>query len=209
MAAGNHINSFKFAQGNVYYSTTAPTFVESTAISANAVITTSNQVIGMKNITITPPKGEVEVINLLGEEAVSTVGSGVPVSGSFQNQVHDEKAWTDATITGTIIWTAHNDGSNAALIPDFLNLATGVASAVGTTYHRHAFGDSTSGQTRNTAGCVFIIMNNGVEECTIAANAPYVNFGEIKPTGDDGYYEADVEIKALAKNFVIEVKDFD
>lgn len=205
---GQVIPSFKFAQGNVYYSSSAVTY-SAAAISANEVITTANQVIMMKNLTFTPPKGEVEVVNLLGVEA-TTIGAGVPSTGSFQNQIYDEKSWTDATLTGTLIFTAHNAGTSATtLLPDFINLATGAGMAISTTYHRHTFGDDTSGQVRNIAGAVAVVMKNGSEEATLLLNAPYVNVGDIKPTGDEGYYEMDVEIKCLAKNAALEFKDFD
>ena len=207
-AAGQVIPSFKFAQGNVYYSQSQVTFAAA-AISANAVITTANQVIMMKNLTFTPPKGEVEVVNLLGVEATTT-GAGIPATGSYQNQIYDEKSWTDATLTGTLIFTGHNDGSNAAtLLPDFIIAVTGAGQAISTTYHRHTFGDDTSGQVRVTAGAVFVVMKNGSEEATLCINQPYVNLGDIKPTGDEGHYECDVEIKGLCKNTVLEFKDFD
>jgi len=207
-ATGNFIPNFHFAQGNLYYSTSAVTYAAA-AISANAVITTANQVIQAKNLTFTPPKGEVEVVNLLGAET-TTMGAGIPSTGSFQNQIFDEKSWTEGILTGTLILTGHGDGASATVnLPDFINLATGTVQAISTTYHRHTFGDNTASQVRVTAGAVILIMKNAVEEVTLCLNTPYVNLGDIKPTGDDGYYEVDVEIKALAKNVVIEIKDFD
>ena len=206
---GNFIPSFQFGQGNVYYSHSAVTFAAAAALSANAVISTTTQVIQIKNLTFTPPKGEVEVVNLLGVEATTT-GSGVPSTGSFQNAMFDEKSWTEGTLTGTLIFTAHNDGASAtALMPDFINAVTGDGTAVSTTHHRHTFGDATSGQVRVTAGAVFIVCKNGTEEATMVLNNPYVNLGDIKPTGDDGHYECDVEMKALCKNVALEIKDFD
>ena len=208
MAAGNFIPNFHFGQGNVYYSNSEVTFSGSAAISANAVITTSNQVIQMKNLTFTPPKGEVEVVNLMGVESTTT-GAGVPSTGSFQNQIFDEKAWTEAILTGTLVFTAHNDGGNSAVMPDFIVAVTGVGQAISTTFHRHTFGDDTAGQVRVTVGAVFVVMKNGVEEATLCMNKPFVSLGEIKPTGEEGHYEADVEIKCLSKNAVLEMKDFD
>lgn len=208
MATGNFIPSFNYGQGNLYYSTSAVTFSGSAAISANAIITNANQVIQMKNLTFTPPKGEVEVINLLGVES-TTVGASVPSTGTFQNQVYDEKAWTDATLTGTLVFTAHNDGGNASKLPDFIDLVTGAGQAIGTTYHRHTFGDETTGQVRVSAGAVVIILSNGTEEAVLVMNTPFVNLVDIKPTSDDGHYEYEVEIKALCKNTVLEIKDFD
>ncbi len=207
--AGNFIPSFHFGQGNVYYSQSQVTFSGSAAISANAVITTETQLIQMKNLVFTPPKGEVEVVNLMGEESTTT-GAGVISTGAFQNQIFDEKSWSEATLTGTMIFTAHSDGAVATfIIPDLIEAVTGLGQTISTTYHRHTFGDSTSGQTRVTAGCIFIVMKNGVEEATLAMNKPFISLGEIKPTGEEGHYEVDVEIKALCKNAVLELKDFD
>ena len=208
MAAGNFIRPFHFAQGNVYYSASQVTYSGSAALSANAVITTSNQVIQMRNLTFTPPKGEAEVINLLGVETTTT-GAGVPSTGTFQNQVFDEKSYSEGTLTGTLIFTGHNDGGSSSKMPDLIDLATGAGQAVSTTYHRHTFGDETSGQARVLTGAVFVVMKNGVEEVTLLLNNPVVNLGEIKPTGDDGYYECDVEIKSLTKDAVLEILDFD
>lgn len=206
---GQNIPSFKFAQGNLYYTSSAVTFSASAAISANALVTTQEQVIQAKNLAFTPPKGEVEVVNLLGVESTTT-GAGVPATGTFQNQIYDEKSWTDATLTCTLILTAHNDGgSTTVLLPDFISAVTGTGQAIGTTYHRHTFGDETSSQVRVITGAVIVVMKNGSEELTVAMANPYVNLGDIKPTGDEGYYECDVEIKALCKNTVLEIKDFD
>lgn len=207
--AGNFIPSFHFAQGNVYYSHSQVTFSGSVAISANAVINTANQVVQIKNITFTPPKGEVEVVNLMGVEATA-VGAGIPSTGSFQNQMFDEKSWTAATVTGTLVFTAHNDGGSAtALMPDLINAVTGAGIAISTTHHRHTFGDDTAGQVRVTDGCIFLVLKNGSEEGVLALNEPYVSLGDIKPSGDEGHYECDIEIKTLTKNAVLEIKDFD
>lgn len=213
---GHFIPNFHFAQGNVYYSHTAVTFVGDAAISAATTLSGGvqfalgeRQLIQMKNLTFTPPKSELEVINLMGVESTS-VGAGVPVTGSFQNQVFDEKSWTEAILTGTLVFTAHNDGSSAtALMPDLINAVTGTGQAISTTYHRHSFGDDTASQVRVTAGAIIIVMKNGMEEATLCMNHPYVNLGEIKPTGEEGHYEAEVEIKSLCKDTVLEIKDFD
>lgn len=207
MAVGNFIPSFQYGQGNLYYSASQVTFSGSAAISANAVITTSNQVIQMKNLTITSPKSESEIVPLLGVEG-TTVGAGVPATGSFQNAIVDEKAWSMGSITGTLILTGHNDGT-AATLPDFINIITGTGQAISTTYHRHTFGDETASQLRVTAGAVILVMKDGTREVTVCMNEPYANLGDMKPTGDDGYYEVDIEIKCLPKNFVIDIKDQD
>lgn len=206
VATGNYIPAFTAAQGNLAYVSSAPTFAAATAISAIANIL-DLQVIQCKNLTITPPKGETEKVDLLGTESTTT-GAGVPSTGVFQNAMFDEKPWSEGTLSGTMILTAHNDGT-AAKLPDFLNLATGTGQAVSTTYHRHTFGDSTASQVRVLVGCILLNLDNNVEQVTVVVNAPHVNLGDIKPTGAGGHYELDFEAKCLPKDFIIEIKDQD
>lgn len=206
VSTGNFVPSFTAAQGNIAYSTSAPTFSGSSAISAIANIL-DLQVIQCKDISVSPPKGEVEKVDLLGVESTTT-GAGVMSTGVFQNAMMDEKSWTNGTVSGTMILTAHNDGGSA-LLPDFLDLATGAGQAISTTYHRHTFGDSTSGQARVLTGCFLLNLDNGVEHLTVALNAPFVNWGDIKPTGADGHWEVEFELTSLPKDFVIEVEDKD
>jgi len=206
VSTGNFIPSFTGAQGNLAYVTSAPTYVAAGAIAAIANIM-DLQVIQCKNMTITYPKGEVEKIDLLGTESTTT-GAGVPSTGVFQNACMDEKPYTNGKISGTLIFTVHNDGA-AAKLPDFIDLATGAGQAVSTTFHRHTFGDSTAGQTRVLVGAILLNLDNGTNNATAVLNAPYVMLGELKPSGADGHYEMDFEAECLPKNFALEVKDQD
>lgn len=206
VATGNFIPFFTAAQGNMAYVTSAPTYSDASAIAAIANIL-DLQVIQVKDITVAVPKGEVEKIDMLGTESTTT-GAGVPATGVFQNACFDEKPWSEAVISGTMILTGHNDGT-AAKLPDFLNLATGTGQAISTTYHRHTFGDSTASQVRVLTGAIVINLDNNVQQVTLCMNAPYANWGDVKPTGMDGHWEVDFELTCLPKNFVIEVKDQD
>lgn len=206
VATGNFVPAFTAAQGNLAYVTSAPTYTTAGAIAAIANIMDA-QVIQCKNLTVTPPKGEVEKVDLLGTESTTT-GAGVISTGVFQNAIMDEKPWSNGKISGTLILTAHNDGG-AAKLPDFINLATGTGQAISTTYHRHTFGDSTASQARVLTGAILLNMDNNVEQATAVLNAPYVNLGELKPTGADGHYEIDFEAECLPKDFVLEIKDKD
>jgi hypothetical protein len=206
VATGNHIPAFLASQGNLAYTASQVTYSGSTALSAISNIL-DLQVIQCKNLTVTMPKGEVEKQDLLGVES-TTVGAGVPITGVFQNAIMDEKPWTNATITGTLIFTAHNDG-DAAKLPDFVALATGVGDTISTTYHRHSFGDTTATQVRVTAGAIILNLDNGVQEASAMMNEPFVNLGEMKLTGSDGHWELDFEATCLPKNFVLEIKDQD
>jgi len=206
VSTGNHIPAFIAAQGNLAYTASQVTYSGSTALSAISNIL-DLQVIQCKSLTVTHPTGAVEKVDLLGTETTS-VGAGIPIAGVFQNAIMEEKPWTNATITGTLIFTAHFDGS-APLLPDFVALATGVGDAISTTYHRHSFGDTTAAQTRVTAGAIILNLNNGVQEATAMMNEPFVNLGELKTTGADGHWEMDFEATCLPKDFVLEILDKD
>lgn len=206
VSTGNFISSFTAAQGNLTYVTSAPTYPSASAIAAISNIL-DNQVIQCKDLSVEAPKGEVEKVDLLGVESTTT-GVGVPSTGVFQNAIMDEKTWSNGKISGTLILTGHNDGASATL-PDFIDLATGAGQAVSTTYHRHTFGDTTASQVRVLTGAILLNLDNAVQQITVVLNAPFVNIGEVKPTGADGHWEADFEAECLPKEFVIEIKDKD
>jgi len=206
IGTGNFIPFFTAAQGNITYVTSTVTYTDAGAIAAIANIL-DGQMIQVKNITVSCPKGEVEKVDLHGVESTTT-GAGVPSTGSFQNAIMDEKPWTNGKVTGTMILTLHNDGA-ATKLPDLLELATGTGQAISTTYHRHTFGDSTSSQKRNISGAFLVQYDNAVEQGTVLLNNPYVHFGDMKPTGGDGHWEVDFELTSFPKDFVLEVKDQD
>lgn len=201
VATGNRIPQFSAAQGVLKFDTSAVTFDESSSVGSKyATTATVAAIIDCKDITVTPPKSEAEMVNLLGQESV-TVGAGIPVSGSFQNAIYDEKAWADASMTCTLVLTG-----NETYLPDFLKLATASGTDVGS-YKRHTFGNNVSAQARNNAGSVILILNNGLEEMNVLMNKPIFNMGDIKPTGMDGHFEVSYEAKCLPKNFVIDIKE--
>ncbi len=134
---------------------------------------------------------------MLGTETTAD-GAGVPITGTFQNAIFDEKSWSEATMTCTLIVTG-----NATDLPDFIQIACGVGLDIGD-FHRYSFGDSTVGQVRNTAGAVILALANGVETTSILFNKPYANVGDLKPTSMEGHFEIDFEVKCLVKNFIIE-----
>ena len=197
---GNYIPSFHAAQGILWMATAEITYDESTDLAAKIVAgaaATTGQIVACKDITLTPPKGETEQVNLLGVETTED-GAGVPITGSFQNTVVDEKSWGMGTMTCTLIVTG-----NAELLPDFLQMACGIGLDVGD-FMRYSFGDSTANQTRNAAGAIVLNLYNGVQEFNVLLNKPYVNVGAIKPTGMGGHFEIEFEAKCAAKNFLIE-----
>lgn len=206
MATGNHIPLFHASQGVLSYITD----VSSTDLSGSlaAVVTKTNeQVIQCKSLTITPPNTQSEQVPLLGTSS-TTVGNGVSSTGVFQNALQDFKSTTNAEISGTMAITMANDGTSAVM-PDFINLATGAGQAISTTHHRHTFGDSTSGQTQLLTGGIFLVFDNGKTAGVVLLVNPTVNLGDIKPTGADGHWEIDFTANCLPCNFVLEVEDLD
>ncbi len=201
IVTGNYIPSFHAAQGILKVSTASVTFDETTALDTEyATASTTVQVVACKNITITPPKGEVELVNLLGVES-TTVGAAVPMTGVFQNTIMDEKSWTEGSLTCTLILTG-----NSKDLPDLIQLACGGGHDIGT-HERYSFGSSSSGEVRNIAGSILLNCDNAAEEFNVVMNNPYVNVGDLKPTSMEGHFEIDFEAKCQPKNFVMEEKE--
>jgi len=198
VTTGNYIPSFHAAQGLLWMDTAQITYTESAALDTFFTATTCGQIIACKNITLTPPKGETEPVHLLGVEATAD-GAGVPITGSFQNAIVDEKSWGMGTLTCTLIVTGNHDD-----LPDFIQQACGTGLAISTTHRRYSFGDSTANQARTSAGAIILNLYNGVEEFNVLLNKPYVNVGDIKPTSIQGHFEIEFEAKCLAKDFIIE-----
>jgi len=194
---GNNVRPIRASQGTLKFSTSQVTYDGSNPVGSE---TYANTVIQCKNITVTPPKGETEIVHLIGQSA-TTVGAGVPATGSFQNNVFDEKSFGEASMTCTLVVS----GSEAHL-PDFIRLATGTGTDV-SSYKRHTFGDTTTNKTRNKDGAVILVLDNGYERMDILLNEPYFNVGDVKPTGMDGHFEIDFEAKCLPQDFVIDVKE--
>lgn len=203
---GNHIPLISGAQGAISYLEDASSTDLSGALNAITAVT-DNQVIMVKDMTITIPQEEAEKVDLLGVSS-TTAGTGVLNTGTFQNQIYDIKAVGDAQIEGTMALTFGNDGTNAKL-PDFLDISTGTGQAISTTHHRHTFGDSASGQAKQLTGLIFVVFDNGKTAGTVALLNPVVNWSEIGATGADGHFEVSFTARSLACDFAIEVEDLD
>ena len=203
---GNFIPVINAAQGAISYLENASSTDLSGSLAAITSVT-DNQVIMVKDMSITLPKEEADKVDLLGN-CSTTVGTGVISTGSFQNQFYDIKSVTDGEVSGTMILTLGNDGTNAKL-PDFLDIATGTGQAISTTHHRHTFGDNTASQIKQLTGMIMIVFDNSKTAGVIGMLNPIVNWDEITATGTDGHFEVSFTAKSLAKDFVIEVEDLD
>ena len=182
-------------QGTLKFATSAITFDTGTASNAETFGTT---VVSAKNLTLTKPKSEPKQIDLLGETAV-TIGSNVPRSGTFQNAVMDEGAYTGAMLKGTSVVKGDED---------FELLATGTGTAITGSYTRYSYGDSTATTgTRNIANAILIDLYNGSERFSAVMVKSRVNIGDMKPTGTDGHWEVDFELTCLPEDYADEFLD--
>ena len=90
----------------------------------------------VKNLVITPPTGEIDKIDLIGE----TTSTLQPLQ-TFQNYLLEEKSWSLAKVTGTILLKPNED--------PFDVMATGSGTAAVTaSYTRRQYGGSDSGKVR-------------------------------------------------------------
>src|SRR3990167_4559031 len=121
------------ARAIVYTKATAVTV--STSATLVSLFTASTDIYNLaKNITITPPSGEVEQVDMLGETA-STLGA----TQTFQNYILNEKPYTLAKISGTLLFQADEDDVDLA----FGGAGTATVTA---TYHLYYYGGSDSGK---------------------------------------------------------------
>lgn len=178
----------------IKFSTSAVVFDTSTALNAE---TYANTVASAKNITVTFPKSDLELVPLLGE-STNAIGSNVPVANTSQNAILDEKNWTLGMVSGTLVLRGDED-----LEP----LLFGSGQAITGGYTRYSIGDSASGKTRVTVGVLLIDLYNGSERATVVMAKALLNFGELKPTGTDGHFEIDFEGACLPENMALEYLD--
>jgi len=199
---GNFIPTFSAAQG-------ALTFIDdvsSTDLSAayNTLTTISdNQLIQVKDLTITIPKQEAGKEDLLGLNS-TTAGNGQPVTGSFQNQFHFLVSATEAEVSGTMILTLASQGSGG-LLGDLSGLVAGDGQTVGS-FTRLSFGNCATGVSKKLTGALMAIFNNGTSSGYFMMVDPIVNWEEINPTGTEGHWELSFTAKVLAENFAVDVE---
>ncbi len=195
-------------QAALWVSKAAVTYVAAESIDQ---IAAKGTVFKVKNLTITPPMSEVEKIDLWGSDSLDTIGAGVPVTGTFQHQALVEKAWTEAKVTGTAVFS-HDElgvttpGGNSFEVM-FSNSGLDIADTPAFT--RYTYGDVvTGGKKRIRVGNLIFIYNNGSGIVNVAmANVIVQKMGDIKLTGADGHWEFDFEAVCLAKDYAFEPED--
>ncbi len=179
----------------VYVKATAVTVAsDATVLSLFAASTIFN---GVKNLVITPPTGEIEKIDMIGETA-----SALEPNYTFQNYLLEEKSWTFAKISGTLIL----DGNCDEDVFDDMIGGTGVGEPSGS--KRIQYGASDSSRTR-VVGSLIVHFPIGTSTLrTILFNNLYLTkLGDIKSTGSDGHLERDFEGTCTPDNYIDEFKD--
>lgn len=178
----------------VYMKSTAVTVTDSATILS--LFSTSDIQAIVKNLTITPPSGAIDKVDLIGE----TASTYEPLS-TFQNYILDEKPFTLAKCAGTLLWNVSDENP--------LELAMcGAGTAEPTNFHRYQYGASDSGKKR-VVGSLAVHFPIGTTDLrTVLFNNAYVvSLGDIKATGADGHLERDFELICAPENYLDEVRD--
>jgi len=173
----------------IKFSTSAITFDTGTALNAETYATI---VVSAKNVTVTIPKSEVELVPLLGETAQS-IGANIPVATTAQNVILDEKNYSMGQISGTLVLRGDED---------FETLIFGAGTAITGGYTRYGMGDSVIGRVK--VGALLVDLYNGSERISVVMCNIYMNLGDLKPTGADGHFEVDFDGACLPENMALE-----
>ena len=178
----------------VYIKATAVTVTDSATILS--LYSASDIQAVVKNLIITPPIGAVDKIDMIGETT-----SALEPTLTFQNYLLEEKSWTLARVTGTMLWNVAEENQ--------LELAMGGAgTAEPTNFRRYQYGASDSGKTR-VVGSIAIHFPIGTTDLRtiLLNNALVLSLGDIKATGADGHLERDFELVCAPENYLDEVRD--
>ena len=157
-----------------------------------------------KNVTVTPPEGGVDKIDLLGVELDDTYEDTDPGKIGFQNALLDEKPYALATFTGTAVL------NRAGFFEDFID-ASSISLTSGTnTLDRFRFG-VVSTSTLGRPSIAVLVQNLYPYIGTATAkwnallnNAYITKLGDYRISGADGHWEVDVTGVCLPKDFYLE-----
>lgn len=137
----------------------------------------------IKDISVTVPEGDVDIVNYLGED-----------SNGFQNAELEESSFGLAEMTGTM-------SVNSAEVLETIAYGAGTA---GTSHTLYQAGDG----SRVKNGAFLINLDNGTDEVSVVLNNIRItSLGDISVTGADGHWEMEFTAKCLPKDFYIEYKD--
>jgi len=184
-------NVIRVARAIVYTKATAVT-VSTSATLVSLFSTVFNKA---KNIVITPPVGDVEQIPMIGETA-----SAVGATQTFQNYLMDEKSWTAAKITGTLLMDINEDHI-------LLMIAGAGTATVTASYHLYNYGGNDSAKKR-VNGAMLVVFKHGTGIREVLLNQLFITkLGDIKGTSADGHVEQDFEGICATEFFYDQFKD--
>lgn len=150
----------------------------------------------VKNLVITPPIGAIDKVDLLGETT-----SGLQPLQTFQNLLLEEKSWSLAKCTGTILLKPNEDPFDDMISGDGTQAVTGA-------YTRRQYGGSDSSKLRKVGALLVHIPISATDIRSILLNNAYiVSLGDIKATGADGHLERDFEITCTPDNYADDFLD--
>lgn len=199
------VTRFLARHGTFAYETSAQTWATATKLSA---VTFDANVASLKDVTVEIPKQGFEKIDCLGniQQTIGanarTVGTATGITpGYWQSQAIIAQSISEVKFSGTVVFTGDEQ------FAEILGLGTSQVVTGGNT--RYGIGTLTTGKalTQSLIGSLRLFLNNGAEEVTMLGSNINMTLGDVKPTGANGYYEADFEAIGLAHNFAIEFKD--
>lgn len=137
-----------------------------------------------KNVTITPPEGPIEQIDLLGDD-----------SNSFQNAAADIKPYGMATISGTLVHPGDE------LLEPFV-MGAGASTVISGSYTRWQVGKGS-----RVSVALVVNFDNGTDEVSVLFdNGWFTKFGE-KSLNADGHWEQNFELVCHARDYYEEYKN--
>lgn len=143
----------------------------------------------VKNLVITPPSGDVVMVDLIGETA-----STLQPLQTFQNYLLEEKPFTLAKVSGTLLLDADEENFDLA----FAGAGT---ATVTSTYCLYQYGGSDSGKKR-VVGSLLVLFKYSTKLREILFNNLYITkLGDIKGTSADGHIERDFEGICAPENY--------
>jgi len=141
-----------------------------------------------KNVTVVEPEGDVDKIDLLGED-----------TNGFQNAELEEKPYGLAQITGTLVFSDAESLEAFAGNADTVTVSDGDYSG---TYKRYRIGD---GNRQDVVAVITLksVSNSSITDYVAFAldNAKITRIGDIRISGADGHWEQDFKIVCLPRDF--------
>lgn len=192
-------NAFRAAETTVKLKVGAVTVSSSASISSLFTGTDESVEQYMKNVTITPPEGSVELQNLLGVD-----------DNGFQNAFLDEKPYSAATLTGTLVVDRDDWDDFSSQLESLISYGDTVTVDT-TNYKRYQIGKASDGSSVGRPVISALVElkypYTGTATDHIAFlfnNALMTKIGDYRIGGPDGHWEVDIALTCAPKDFYIE-----